>query len=595
MKKLLLFFAVLLLMLCLSGCGSAEKNDGLLVILEAGDSFSTEENALHVRQGEDAVFLLTLRKSVTILSTDYQGDYEITEKDGQTALILRGIRYPTRVRLQLAAKSGQIRYEANGGTAADGSKSFVKSHSLSVHPRANTAIGADSFAREGYTLIGWNTKADGSGERIGLGSRVTLSGGETVLYAQWARWNDGAEFSWAETDGGLTITGWRGTSETLIIPAQINGKPVRAIATGAFRACAAQFVILPSGLHTVADGAFTDARLTELTLFDDIEDISDAAFTGCERFQTLHINAAEAPFGYVYRKESVYADKVDLLLLAQGRKKLVFYGGCSMWYNLDGIQADKRFGSEYAVLNLALNGTVSSAVQLQIMAPYLEPGDILFHTPEIASRPQLMLTTGMGDDDSSLWCGLENNYDLFTLVDLRTVDGVFDSFCRYLSLKDKRTDYNQFFSDDYRTPYLDRYGCVSFYRSEHKDKLPDRVTVKPELLSGESLDTLGDYYAMLRERGVRIYVSCACVNLDALPAGQEAEISAADAAFRQTLAGMGVTPISHMEDYLFREEDYYDTNYHLLSEPAKRNTTVWMRDLLAQMVQDGIWDKEADT
>ncbi len=595
MRKLpFLILALALLTLCLSGCASTEKDGGLLVLLEEGEGFSAEENALRVTPGEDASFVLQVKKSVTVLSADYRGDYEIAEEDGQTRLTLRNVRYPTRVKLSLAAKSGQIRYEANGGATPDGGSSVVKSHSLSVHPRANTALGTDLFARDGYTLASWNTAADGSGERIGLGSRVTLSGGEQLLYAQWARWSDEACFSWTETEDGLTLTGYRGGDEPLVIPARIGGKPVRAIAAGAFRDCAARSVILPPGLMRVEDGAFEGAALRELTLFDDIAEISDAAFAGCAELRTLYINAVEAPFGYVYRKESVYADKVDLLLLAQGRKKLVFYGGCSMWYNLDGIQADKLFGSEYTILNLALNGTVSSAVQLQILLPYLEPGDILLHTPEISSRPQLMLTTAMGDDDAYLWCGLENNYDLFASVDLRSVAGVFDSFCRYLSLKDQRTDYNQFFSDDYRTPYLDGYGCISFYRSEHKEKLADRVSVRPELLEGEDLSTLGAYYAMLAERGVRVYVSCACINLDALPEGQEAEIPAADAVFRSSLESMGVTPISHLGDYLFREEDFYDTNYHLLSELARQNTARWMRDLLAQMRADGLWEKEAE-
>lgn len=379
-----------------------------------------------------------------------------------------------------------------------------------------------------------------------------------------------------------------------MIPAELNGKPVQRLAAGAFQNLPAEAVILPPGLQIMEDGAFRHCALAELTLFDDLAVFSDACFEDCPAWKTLHINAKEAPFGYIFRKESVYADKVDLLILARGKKKLVFYGGCSMWYNLDGSQANRLFGSEYTVLDLALNGTVNSGVQLQIMAAYLEPGDILFHTPEISSRFQLMLITEMREDDSNFWCGLENNYDLFSLVDLRTTGGVLDSLCHYLSLKNKRTDYYQFYSDDYRTPYIDQYGCIPFYRSVHSEKLGDKVVVKPELLSAESLKTLGEYYAMLQEHGVRIYVSCACLNLDALPEGDEEKIPEADELFRQTLSAMpGVTPISHQGDYLYHKDAFYDTNYHLLSEPAKQNTSLWMRDLEAQMILDGLWEKEA--
>lgn len=593
MKKLLLFAAALVLTFCLSACGSAEKDDLLLVLIEEGSGFSAQQYALRVHPGEDAVFLLTMDRGISLLSADYRGETEIAEKDGMTELRLLDVRFPARVRLETASKRGQIRYEANGGVSEDGSSSYLKSYSLSAHPRANTALGTDLFTRDGYTLFCWNTQPNGSGERVGLGSRITLSGGERVLYAQWAEWTPAEDFRWVEEEGGVTITGCQTREGKLVIPGELNGKPVLRLAAGAFRNLPAESVILPPGLQVMEEGAFQNCSFTELTLFDDLAEFSDACFEDCSAWRTLYINAKEAPFGYVFRKESVYADKLDLLILAQGKKKLIFYGGCSMWYNLDGSQANRLFGSEYTILNLALNGTVNSGVQLQIMAAYLEPGDILFHTPEISSRFQLMLITEMREDDSNFWCGLENNYDLFSLVDLRTTDGVLDSFCHYLSLKNKRTDYYQFFSDDYRTPYIDQYGCIPFYRSVHSEKLGDKVSIRPELLTAESLKTLGDYYAMLQERGARIYVSCACLNLDALPEGDEGKIPEADRLFRQTLSAMpGVTPVSRLEDYLYRREEFYDTNYHLLSEPAKRNTALWMQDLKAQMILDGLWKEE---
>lgn len=587
-----IFLCLALLALCLCACGGAAENDErLLVLLEEGEGFSAELYSLRVSPGTDAVFQLQMDRGISLFSVDYRGETVVTEKDGFTELRLLDVRYPTRVKVQTVSKKGQIRYEANGGAAGDGSTSLLKNYSLTLHPRANTALGTDLFSREGYTLTSWNTQASGGGVRVSLGSRVTLNGGELVLYAQWARWSPEEDFQWIEEDDGAVITAYRGQDARVVIPAALAGLPVRAIASGAFRDCAAVSVILPPGLNRIEDGAFMRCALRELTLYDDLADFSDACFEGCAALQTLYINAVEAPFGYIYRKESVYADKVDLLILARGQKKLVFYGGCSMWYNLNGSQADKLFGSEYAILNLALNGTVNSAVQLQIMANYLEPGDILFHTPEISSYFQLMLLRDMQEEDSNLWCGLENNYDLFALVDLRTVGGAFDSLCHYLSLKNRRTDYNQFFSDDYRTPYIDGYGCIPFYRSAHRDRLGDKVSVNPENLTSERLQTLQEYYAMLRNLGVRIYVSCACLNLDALQEAEQEKIPEADAVFRKTLSEMpGVTPISHQEDYLYRQEDFYDTNYHLLSEPARRNTALWMQDLLSQMVQDGLWN-----
>lgn len=572
------------LMLCLSFLLSSptyadEKR--ILVFIEEGEGFSVAENGLRVLPGEDAVFTVQMDRGVILTETDYPRDYEMDVQNRAVTLTLQSVLYPTRVRLSVSAKYCAVTYDGNGGVSSSGETAFEKRYSLSTHPRPNTETGL--FTREGYTLLCWNTRSDGLGERIGLGSRVTPVNGRARLYAQWAKWSGAEDFDWVESES-VTITGYHGKAETLAVPSLLNGKKVTCIAASAFAGCEARTIILPQFLETVEDGAFTDCALRSLTLFDTIVSISDAAFVNCPQFQTLYINASEAPFGYVYRKESVYADKVELLMKALGQKKLVFYGGCSIWYNLDAIQADRLFGKEYQIINLGLNGTVSSAVQMQIMAHFLESGDVLFHTPELSSRLQLMRSPDMGENDSSLWAGLENNYDLFSLVDLRTVGGVFSSLTHYLGLKDKRTDYQQFFSDDYRTPYMDAYGSIPFYRSSTNKNLGDTVSLNPDLVSGHALDNLAAYYSLLSAKGVNIYVSYACVNLDALPQEERGNVEAMDRAFRESIAAMnGPVLISRLSDYVYHQNDFYDTNYHLLSEPAKQNTARWMRDLSAYL------------
>lgn len=585
-NRILALFPALLLAL-LAVLPAAAETD-VLVFIEEGSGFHVAENGLRILPGEDAVFTLEMDRGTALTGTDYSGESAVHVQNRTVTLTLRRVLCPTRVRLSVSTKYCTALYDANGGRPRRGTETVVeKRFSLSVHRRPNTET--DLFVRDGFTLLGWNTRSDGRGERIGLGSRVTPVNGEIRLYAQWAPWAKEKDFDWTGEESA-TITACRSEASPLVIPAMLGGKPVTGIASGAFVGCPAGEIVLPCSLETVAEGAFRSCALTVLTLFDSIRSIPDTAFTDCPGLQTLRINAAEAPFGYVYRKESAYADKAELLLAAQGRRKLVFYGGCSMWYNLDALQAVQTLGDEYAVINMGLNGTVSSAVQLQILGHFLEPGDILFHTPEISSRSQLMLTTGMGVDDSSLWCGLENNYDLFSLVDLRTVDGVFDSLCHYLGLKDRRTDYQQFFSDDYRTPYLDAYGSIPFYRAGTDKNLDwtDKVRLNPELLAESSLETLRAYYARLTEKGIRVLVSCACVNLDAVPEEQRGNAAEMDRLFRAGVEAVpGVRMISRLEDYLYHREDFYDTNYHLNTAPAKRNTAQWLADLQAALAEEG--------
>lgn len=589
MKPVIAVVLILTAILSLPGCAGPKKDNRVLVSIEETEGFTVENNGILVYPGEDAVFTITLDYGLSLAGTDYNGKSRMETTRRTTTLTLEDIRYPTRVHLSLTRDYVEITYHANGGTPIHNAEDQItESYSLSNHSRPNTDTGTDLFAREGYTLTCWNTEPDGSGVQVGLGSRVTVSSGSLDLYAQWEKWSDAEDFLYTVGES-VTITGYTGSAEQLVIPEWIGGLEVTAIAAGAFRNCKAETILFPKSMDYVESGAFENCSLHTVMLFDNIISIHDDSFVNCENLQTLRINAIEAPFGYLYRKESCYADKVDLLINAQGKQKLVFYGGCSMWYNMDGFLVFRELGRDYAIINMGLNGTVNSAVQMQIIGVLLEKGDIFFHTPELSSRQQMMSQTDMLSTDKSLWIGIENNYDLFTLVNLQTVGGVFDSLCAYLDRKDGRTTYAQYFIDDDGQNYMDILGCVPFARTATKNTLEDNVYLDPERIDEAAMERLKSYYDWYQNKGVRVYVSYACVNMDAVPEEQRGNVALVDAAFRSAIDKMdGPTLISRLEDFLYHNKDFYDTNYHLLTEPARSNTVIWLRDLLAQMEADGL-------
>lgn len=592
MKQIFLAVLCLLCLLPPAGCRGREAPDTVLVFLEEARGCTVENNGRQIAVGEDAVFTLQLERGWSLSETDYPGRFDIRVSGRTATLTLREVRYPARVRLSLSNRYCTVAYLANGGRSVSGGPlRESKTYDLTHHPRPNTALGTDLFVREGYTLTGWNTRSDGSGDAIGLGSRVSVPDGTISLYAQWARWSDAADFTWERTEEGVAVTGCRVAEGVVVIPALLDGKPVTAVAEEAFKGCAAEEVIFPSTMRDIAPGAFQDCAIQAVTLFDSVRTVSDSSFERCPNLKTLRLNAIEAPFGYSWRKESCYADKVDRLILSQGQKRAVFYGGCSMWYNLDGLQAQETLGDGYAVVNLGLNGTVNSLVQMQILGAFLRDGDILIHTPELSSRQQLLLRTAMGEQDDKLWCGIENNYDLFSLVDLTTVDGVFDSLCHYLSQKNTRVSYAQYYLDGQDQPYLDPFGGIPFFRSGTEDDLPDRVYLDPDFIKEEAMKRLGDYYAWFQSQGARVYVSCACVNLDAVPEGQRSNAALMDRLLRKAVGQMeGAVLISSVEDYLYQNSDFFDTNYHLVTQAAKENTARWLRDLRTQMERDNVWE-----
>ena len=588
MKKLCLLLALLL---ALSGCADPDHTAYITVVIEETEGCAVEANGLRILPGEDAVFALTLDPGLGLAGTDYDGVTRTRTQGQVTTLTLEDVRYPTRIRLRLSHSNTQITYHANGGLPLSGGEEAVTvSYSLLKHLRPNTDTGTGLFAREGHTLLCWNTRPDGSGTEVGLGSRVTVSASHMELYAQWVEWSDPKDFSYTAGDAAVTVTGYTGTDELLVIPETLGGLPVTAIAAGAFQNCAARTVVLPKSLQTLEEGAFQSCAMTELVLFDRIETFSDASFSGCGSLQTLRINAIEAPFGYLYRKESCYADKVDLLIQAQGQRKLVFYGGCSTWFNLDGPLARQTFGDAYTVINMGLNGTVNSLVQMQILGAYLQEGDVLLHTPELSSGQQLLTNTDLLDTDKSLWSGIENNYDLLRHVDLQTVGGVFDSLCSYLQRKDRQTSYTEVYTDELDREYMDVSGCIPFYRNTTKETLGDSVYLDPARIDEGSLARLCQVYDWYESLGVRVYLSHACVNMDAVEEGQRENLHAVEQALKAGLeAAGGPALISSIDDFVYGNQDFYDTNYHLRSEQARKNTEIWLRDLTARMESDGLW------
>ena len=96
-----------------------------------------------------------------------------------------------------------ITFNANGGEGNMEAQRFEVG--------IDTALNANTFTRENYKFIGWNTAADGSGATYdGEGAILELTG-DMTLYAQWQIWNgwftdvNGKQYY---KDGELQKTGW---------------------------------------------------------------------------------------------------------------------------------------------------------------------------------------------------------------------------------------------------------------------------------------------------------------------------------------------------------------------------------------------------
>ena len=110
---------------------------------------------------------------------------------------------------------------------------------------------------------------------------------------------DGVTWYYSVADGKATVTNASPAVGALSVPAQLAGRPVKAIGEGAFSACAGITAIeLPAGLTEIRAAAFEDCTsLSTVTLSAGLTNIADNAFNRCSSLTTITIPAGVTAFG----------------------------------------------------------------------------------------------------------------------------------------------------------------------------------------------------------------------------------------------------------------------------------------------------------
>ena len=583
------------------GCGKRvlEEKDFCHLVLEEGEGFLVEESALSVERGKDAAFEMILEDGYELRNVKYGDDREAGsdahnysvryDRDGKAlTLTLYGVRYSETVQARVEKSDWVIRYHANGGRRCesremadedgkDGRGDEVSAAVVRSHLRPNTSIGTDLFERPGYTLIGWNTKQDGSGTQIGLGSRVEWQEG-MELYAQWIPWTDAALFEYEIQGEYAQIMDYQGQEDTICIPAELDRKKVRRIAEGAFAGVDCSKVVLPPGIYEVENGAFENALLQELYLYDDISKISDHAFAGCGQFETLHINAIEPPV-YSGNYFSTFQDKYDRLLQLKDHKKIVLFSGSSTRFGYDSAMLDEAF-EEYEVVNMGVFAYTPALPQLLLILECMQEGDILLHAPEFdASSRQFC---GQKALDYAAFAMMESDYDVFAKLDIRGFEQVFTAFTAYNAgregMEKKNYEISASYYDEDGVPTeessYNEYGDYCLYRPNSEEEqpiygLPVHYTVNA-FPKEQYIEPLNAVYEMFLEKGVEVYFTYSPRNQYAVSEESTPEERARlHQYFQENLI---VPVIAELEDSLVSGVYLYGTDNHLSTEGVEIRT-----------------------
>ena len=122
-----------------------------------------------------------------------------------------------------------------------------------------------------------------------------------------------AEFTWEANATGVTVTGRAGSGETLVIPPQIQGRPVTAIGTAAFLQSGLSVVVLPASVTSIGAMAFASNQLTAITIPAGVTSIGSMAFAN-NSLTSVAIPPGVANIGY----RAFHGNQLSVVIVPDG-------------------------------------------------------------------------------------------------------------------------------------------------------------------------------------------------------------------------------------------------------------------------------------
>ena len=453
-------------------CGCSPANDTVNIVVEDGSGYEADPATATIPVGGSIDIEITPKKDWVIRGCDSRAASLQQGDGGAVTISIEDVRYSDVIGIDAVKRDRHISY-----SLPDGRK--IRKSYAATHLRTNTMAFSDELYIPGYTLVGWNSKSDLSGERIGLGSRIETSPGETKeLFGDYRAWSDADLFITEEGTGETVhIVGIKGDpGEKLIVPAQIDGGRVSGIGDFAFSGIGAREVVLPPGLRSVGLHAFHGSAVESLTLFDDMESISDHAFSDCDDLREICINAARPP-AYSGTYYDTFTDKYDRLLSLSDERKLVLFSGSSARFGYDSAMIDTAL-PEYEVVNMGVFAYTNALPQLELIRQLMGKGDILLLSPEFDAAKRQFCTNNKLDD--KFFCMIESDYDLLKNLDYGDYNNVLSAFSEFLSIRRGmyEGDYEisaASFDEDKNpvaSPSYNEYGDYVVYRENAADDTP---------------------------------------------------------------------------------------------------------------------------
>ncbi len=476
-----------------------------------------------------------------------------------------------------------IEYKANGGVVSGyASDTWYDEVSTAVFSCPNTLAETGLFVREGHVLLEYNTKADGTGTAIPCGGKFVPTGDVTTLYCIWVPYSDPTHFTYEDNGHGMTITGYTGDDDRLVIPERIGNKSVNRISWGAVVNKDFTTLVIPKSVEVVENGAFQDCGSMEtLYLFDSVKQIYDDAFTDRSGWKKLRLGAVRAP-RFSNHEDATFCRKWEKLLLdsLSDTKNLVVCSGSSSYYGLDTPLLEELLDHEYSVINFGNVATCSVSFFMDGVADFLQSDDIIVQAPETAYGGEM-------GDPYFFWVIyriIEHSYDfLYHVDDIGLYYNVLNALTEYNSYR----EHMEPLSYDIFCTNVDENGDITLNMPNGPDDAYFGVQISFWHIDGgwlQNLNTIHD--RIMEETGCRIYFSFAPFNYNAV-AGDSRDTGTHDTLDNMLKETLHVPVISYVWDYVMEGHLMYNSDYHPAEEGRGIRTRQLAEDILAQLAKEG--------
>lgn len=462
-------------------------------------------------------------------------------------------------------------YHANGGSFASGVSS-QDTYSLVFYHNPNTRPEAGYFVRDGYTLVGYNTEADGSGEFVSLGAKVNAKGAATVdLYCVWAENTPEDSFTYETSGSSVTITGYTGDEDVVVIPQTLGGKKVTKIAEGAFAQKSIKTVVIAKTVEQIEAYAFDRCEaLTTVILFDasfnTSAGISENSFFQCENLKNIRINTV---YTLTNTWQSYGAAKLDRLIWAADKKKIIIIGGSGAYYGYNSQILKDALDGEYEIINFGENANISALLYFDIVEDFIREGDIVLWSPEPGGY-----TLGATDCGNRFWDFRKSDYDFLKYVDISLYTDLLPTFANYCGTL-KTSNFKEF---DALTISVNQYGDDISYRQWNGQRF--EYWFKYSLQAPDELTAL---ISKISEKGGSVYFSFAAMQESGMSNIKEEDVLDFEAMLEEI---PGIVSISDYQDCIYDDDMFYDSAWHMTAEGAQARSEQVASDILAQLQKE---------